>query len=45
MPSPEDRDATRHIEDALDRVNIRLRDHIVVGENEIVSMREMGYLK
>ena len=45
MPSPEDCDATRHIEEALDRVNIRLRDHIVVGENEIVSMRETGYLR
>lgn len=45
MPSPEDCNATRYIEEALDRVNIRLRDHIVVGEHDIVSMRDAGYLK
>lgn len=45
IPSEEDCDATRHIEAALNNVHIRLRDHIIVGENDIVSMREMGYLK
>ena len=44
-PSPEDFAATRVIEDALSKVGVRLRDHIIVGENDVVSMREMGYLK
>lgn len=44
-PSQEDFAATRYIEEALEKVHIRLHDHIIVGENDVVSMREMGYLK
>ena len=44
-PSPEDYAATRVIQEALEKVNIRLRDHIIVGENDVISMRQSGYLK
>lgn len=43
-PSTEDIHATRCIVEALTKVDIPLRDHIIVGENDVVSMREMGYL-
>ena len=43
-PSEEDCAATRYIREALSKVNIPLQDHIIVGENEVVSMREAGFL-
>ena len=43
-PSREDYAATRCIEEALSKVDIRLQDHIIIGENDMVSMREIGFL-
>ena len=42
-PSEEDCAATRYIREALSKVNIPLYDHIIVGENDVVSMREAGF--
>ncbi len=44
-PSPEDYEATRRIEEALQNVSIKLLDHIIVGEGEYVSLRESGFIK
>ena len=41
-PSAEDRDVTRHLDDALALMDIRLLDHFIVAGNEMVSMRERG---
>ncbi|MBQ7681357.1 MAG: DNA repair protein RadC [Oscillibacter sp.] len=43
-PSEEDCAATRYIREALAKVNIPLLDHIIVGEHDVVSMREAGFL-
>ena len=43
MPSVEDREATLRIYSALQAVQIRLVDHIIVAENEYLSMEECGY--
>jgi len=44
-PSAADRQITRHLQQALDLVGIRLLDHIVVGEGTPVSMAERGSLE
>ena len=41
-PSRTDRETTRHLDDALALMEIRLLDHFIVAGNEIVSMRERG---
>ena len=41
-PSRADRETTRHLDDALALMEIRLLDHFIVAGNEIVSMRERG---
>ena len=43
-PSPADRAITRRLRDALALVDIRLLDHVVVGDGEPVSLAEMGLL-
>lgn len=43
-PSSADVAITRRIKDALDLVNVRLLDHIVVTRTETVSMAERGLL-
>jgi DNA repair protein RadC len=43
-PSREDRDFTRRLSAAAEAVGVRLLDHIVVGREGCVSMREAGYL-
>jgi len=43
-PSNADRQVTTHIQQALDLVDIRLLDHLVVGGMEIVSFSERGWL-
>jgi DNA repair protein RadC len=43
-PSREDRDFTRRLAAAAEAVGVRLLDHIVVGREGCVSMREAGYL-
>ncbi|HAF5791640.1 TPA: hypothetical protein G8M32_004834, partial [Salmonella enterica] len=43
-PSPEDRTITERLVQALNLVDIRLLDHLVVGGMEVVSFAERGWL-
>ena len=43
-PSRADRALTRRLADALGLVDIRLIDHLVIGESESVSFAERGWL-
>ncbi len=43
-PSQSDRRITERLRDALALVDIRLLDHIVVGDGEVVSLAERGWL-
>lgn len=43
-PSHADRTLTRHLVDALALVGIRVLDHFVVGDAEVVSFAERGLL-
>ena len=43
-PLKEDYAATNRMKDAFDAVNIELQDHIIIGENDYASMKEIGYL-
>lgn len=43
-PSPEDRAATVQIQEALETVNVYLMDHIIVADDDFVSLRQSGYL-
>ncbi|AGS63814.1 hypothetical protein I137_12655 [Salmonella enterica subsp. enterica serovar Pullorum str. S06004] len=43
-PSLADRQITERLRQALDLVDIRLLDHLVVGGMEIVSFAERGWL-
>ena len=43
-PSPADRDITERLEKALATVNVRVLDHVVVGDGETVSFAERGWL-
>ncbi|MEF1289125.1 JAB domain-containing protein [Vibrio sp. M260118] len=43
-PSQSDRRITRRISDALALVDIRVLDHFVVGDGEIVSFAERGWI-
>ena len=43
MPSREDRESTEIIRRALAGVQLQLLDHIIVAEEEYVSMEECGY--
>ena len=45
LPSDEDITATRAIEDAFRKVNIKLYDHIIVGSGDFVSLRESGFFR
>ena len=45
IPSLEDREATLHIRSALEAVQIRLLDHIIVSGEEFVSMEECGHFR
>jgi len=44
-PSPGDVEITREIQKAADSVGIALHDHLIVGRNGHVSLREMGKLR
>lgn len=44
LPSHEDYTATRQIQDALQAVNIALVDHIIVADDDFVSMADSGFL-
>ncbi|MBI4861748.1 MAG: JAB domain-containing protein [Candidatus Riflebacteria bacterium] len=41
-PSAEDVEATRRVKEALAAIEIALLDHIVVGDDRSISMREAG---
>lgn len=43
-PSQADRQITERLKQALDLVEIRLPDHLVVGGMDIVSFAERGWL-
>ncbi len=43
-PTRADRDATADIEEALNRFDIRLLDHLIVGETECTSLKQDGHL-
>lgn len=44
LPSKEDVELTLRLRDALDVMDILLLDHIVVADDDFVSMRDSGYL-
>lgn len=43
-PSTADRSLTRRLREALSLVDIRVLDHLVVGDGEVVSLAERGWL-
>ncbi len=43
-PSAADRSLTRRLREALSLVDIRVLDHLVVGDGEVVSLAERGWL-
>ena len=43
-PSQADRTLTRRIRDTMDLVDVRLIDHFVVGDGEVVSFAERGWM-
>lgn len=44
FPSHEDKIATLQVREALDTVNVKLVDHIIVADDDFVSLREEGLL-
>ena len=44
LPSPEDLDTTRTLQTALQAVGIVLADHIIVADDDFVSLADDGYL-
>ena len=45
LPSASDRASTSKIQDALQAVEINLLDHIIVADDDFVSMAQSGFLK
>ena len=43
-PSPEDIAVTKRLKEASDIMGIELLDHLIIGENTFVSLKEKGYL-
>jgi DNA repair protein RadC len=43
-PSEADRNITRRLSEALALVDIRVLDHLVVGDGETVSFAERGFM-
>ena len=43
LPSQEDKDTTRRVEAALEAVDIVLTDHIIVADDDFVSMADNGF--
>ena len=41
-PSPEDVEATRHIYAAGEMIDVELLDHLVIGQQRFISLRERG---
>ena len=45
IPSKEDVDLTLRLRDALEIMSIELLDHIIVADDDCISMRDSGYLR
>ena len=45
LPSASDRQMTLQVRDALATMGIRLTDHIIVADNDFVSMAQSGLLQ
>ena len=45
IPSLEDREATLQIRSALEAMEIRLLDHIIVAGEDYISMEECGHFR
>jgi DNA repair protein RadC len=43
-PSRDDIEVTRRIRQAAEILNIPLVDHIIIGDNTYISLKESGYL-
>lgn len=43
-PSMEDVQMTRHLKEASELIGIPLMDHIIIGDNQYISLKERGYL-
>ncbi len=43
-PSQADRAITERIRDVMGLIDVRLMDHLVVGDGEIVSFAERGWI-
>ena len=44
LPSAEDKAVTKQISTALDMINVRLLDHVIVADEEFFSMADSGLL-
>lgn len=44
LPSHEDQIATQMVREALETMDVRLVDHVIVADNDYVSMAESGFL-
>ena len=44
LPSPEDRQATGQVRTALEAVGVRLVEHIIVADDDYISMRQQGLI-
>ena len=44
-PSPQDIDITKRLEEVGDLVGIRLLDHIIIGYNKYISLKEKGLMR
>ena len=44
LPSHDDKVATRMVREALETMGVRLVDHVIVADNDYVSMAESGLL-
>lgn len=45
MPSREDLNATKRISEAGELIGIKLIDHIIIGDNTYISLKEQGIIK
>ena len=45
LPSQADLDTTQHLKDVLEPLGILLADHIVVADNDFVSMADNGFFR
>ena len=43
-PSPQDMQVTKELREAADLLGLKLLDHVVIGANEVVSLKDQGLL-